>query len=226
MDNLEKVLEEEIKNERVENTANIIYTLLVFISLAFILRGTYLLTDKTIFSFKCSHSSEMGATVKLKPISRFSRKEAANEIYAFARSYVLCAFPRNIGSAKSCYEYVARHTKKRSIKKRYEAFVDDFDVIKNRFERGMIDEFSPKSSNEYRIEKKDSGNVWVFEIDGILNKRKSLLEEDRGVVTLRLTISYSNAEEEGSYTGLYIEDFEILHLKNIITGEYRDVLEE
>jgi hypothetical protein len=224
MNKLEKSVNEKIKEEKIDQISKIVFTIILIICATFIIRGLSLLNDETILVFECASSKEMGATVKLKPASRFNKDQTSNALYGFARSYILCAFPRNIGMAKQCYEYIVRHTKDKNTKRKYSAFLNDEKVLNTRYQQGMVDEFSPKSSNEYILEKLNGTNTWVFEIDGFLNKRKSTIDEDRGVVKLRLTISFSDAEESGSYTGFYVQKFEILHLKNIVTGEFRDVL--
>lgn len=192
----------------------------------FCLLSSYsLVTDDSIQIFLCPTVREMDAPVAIRKISSATAYEAENYIRGFVRQYVRALYPKNSMEAKEHFKFVYEH----SIgKARYDygGFLKDFEKIGKELDNGRVTDFFPAKptadADSMRISKK-SDNKWVVEIDGFLNDKKSLVEDDRGIITLRLNVFKEYARLGGSRSGLYVESFEITTMSDAVSDVKKEV---
>lgn len=223
MSDLKDILKEEIEVNKLKKIELLYIGIIVGLCLFFVLRGVSLRSDESITTYKCPDKYEKDSTVLLEKITEVSRENMEDEIRSFARKYIQALYPKNGKEAEEFYKYIIRHTKSEGVRREYIAYQGDIEKISKKLDNGAVTEFFPKNSQSYQIRKKDNELAWVYEIEGYMNNRITAMQDDRGVVTLRLTISLGEASRSGSYSGLYVDKYEILHMEDVVTKDVKNV---
>lgn len=220
---LKEIIKEETAYEKFLRIEKIYIGIVLGLCLFFIVRGIHLRNDDSITVYKCPDSYLQDFTIKLKKTSDFNQSDLEDEIRSFMRKYIMALYPKNKNEAVVFFDFIVRHTSNDKIKSEYRAYQEDIEGIADNLEKGQITEFFPKNSSQYQISKVGSELKWIFQIEGYLNNRQSLLKDDRGVVTLRFEIVAKEATSKGSYNGLYVEEYEILHMEDVISKDIKNV---
>lgn len=214
------------KAKRKYEATELMFSVSTFVLLLFIvIRAINLYTDDTLVSYRAPETTEMGAPIKLTQLEQLKPNEIQNMIYDFSRLFIRSLYPKNSDEAKFHYDYIVRHTTDYDLKNEYQSYLDSVDDVGVQLDSGRFKEFFPLNSLDFRIRKVDGEKEWVFEIDGFLNNRISMIEESRGVVTMRLTIEYLKPSSKGSYSGWYVKDLEILTLRDVVANNKENIKE-
>lgn len=182
-------------------------------------------SDDEIQAFVCPVTKEMDAPVSLKKINDIGAYEAENFLRGFVRQYVRALYPKNSSEAPEHYQFIKLHSvgKEREI---YSGFLKDMERIGRELDQGKTTDFFPmkpiSDPESIRMSQVDS-TTWVVEIPGVMNNRISALEDDRGIVTLRLEVVKDKARLGGSYSGLYVKSLDILTMTDSVSGNKKSV---
>lgn len=214
------------KAKKKYEASELIFSVSTLVLLLFIVvRAVRLYSDDTLVSYRAPEVTEMGAPIKLVQLEQLSPDKIQNMIYDFSRLYIRSLYPKNSNEAEFHYNYIVRHTTDYDLKNEYQSYLDSIEDVGVQLDSGKFKEFFPLNSLDFRIRKIDGTKEWVFEIDGFLNNRISMMEESRGVVTMRLTIEYSRPSSKGSYSGWYVKDLEILTLRDVVANNKENIKE-
>lgn len=214
------------KTKRKYEATELMFSVSTIVLLLFIVtRAIKLYSDDTLVSYRAPEVTEMGAPIRLVQLEQLSPNELQNMIYDFSRLFIRSLYPKNSKEAKFHYDYIVRHTTNYDLKNEYQSYLDSLDDVGVQLDSGRFKEFFPLNSLDFRVRKIDNEKEWVFEIDGFLNNRISMIEESRGVVTMRLTIEYLRPSSKGSYSGWYVKDLEILTLRDVVANNKENIKE-
>lgn len=179
-------------------------------------------TDDQIQVFKCPVMREMDAPVAMKKISDVDEYEAEVFIRGFVRQYVRALYPKNSSEAEGHFKFITQHSLGNQ-KVLYAGFLKDHVKIGQDLDNGRTTDFFPVNSLDMRISKNSLSDSWIVEIDGYMNNRTSALEDDRGVVTLRLEVVKDKSRLDGSYSGLYVSNVDILTMTDAVANNKKSV---
>ncbi len=222
---IQEILKDDLGREKFQGIERAFIAVLIALCLFFIGRGISLRNDTEITVFKCPSHHKQDSTIKLKRINNFSSDEFEDEIRSLIRKYVQALYPKNEREALEYYKFITRHTVEGNLRSQYLAYIKDFPKIKRQFRQGKIVEFFPVDSSKYQIHKINNELEWVFEIEGYMNNRQDRSRDDRGIVTLRFNVMLGKANSEGSYSGLYVKKYSILHMEDVVAKDIKDVKE-
>lgn len=223
--NLSEIAELEETKRKYETTEIVFSFSTIFLLLFIVARAVTLYSDDTLVSYRAPEVVEMGAPIKLTQIEQVEPDKLQNMIYDFSRLFIRSLYPKNSKEAKFHYDYIVRHTTNYDLKNEYKSYLESVDEVGVQLDSGRFKEFFPLNSLDFRIRKIDEKKEWVFEIDGFLNNRISMIEESRGVVTMRLVIEYLKPSTNGSYSGWYVKDIEILTLRDVVANNKENIKE-
>ncbi len=187
-------------------------------------RGIYLRNDDSLIAYRAPDMREMGAPIRLQKIEELRADQIQNMLHDFVRKYIRALYPQNSKEADFLYKYVVRHTRDPRLLREYKSYLQSLESIGEALDKGKTMVFSPVNSLDVRMrKKKDRERAWIIEVDGFLNNRLSLSEEDRGIVTLRFEVAYDRPSLEGSYSGWYVDKYDILTIRDAVANNVENV---
>lgn len=186
-----------------------------------------LVSDESLQVFACPTSRELDAPVAMKRLRDFGSRDVEAYIRGFVRRYVRSMYPKNSQEASYMYKWVANHSLG-NLKIKYRGYDNDHEKIGDDLDNGKSTDFFPARATAdkdgFRISKKDGYDTkWVVEIEGFLNDRKSMVNDDRGVVTLRLHIELGEVLLHGSQSGLYVSEVEITNMYDPVSNGIKKI---
>lgn len=174
-------------------------------------------TDDSVVFVQCPRQFNLDRPVIMKKMEDASNLQLDNWIRSFAINFAMKLHPRTKEDAQPFFEYIKNHTQG-YIQKKYEARLSDIEEIAKDISIGNKRKFYIKNSNNIQIRKiKGKNTQWKVVIQGYLHS-KSLANLEKTQPRIEMVISpvkptIYNPE------GLLVENFEIIHIKDTISGE-------
>lgn len=186
-----------------------------------------LVTDDSLQVFNCPQARELDAPVAMKRMRDFSQQNVEMYLRGFTRRFIRAMFPKNSTEASYMYKWVANHTEGK-LRSEYLGYDDDHVKIGNELDSGRSTDFFPAKASAHkdgvRISSvKGNSGRWVVEVEGFMNDRKSMIQDDRGAVILRLYVFTGDVKLNGSQSGLYVDKIEIISLTDPVSGSEKTI---
>jgi hypothetical protein len=224
-DEKNKVTSDELKELREKDSQEIKLAkalgLLVALVLLSIVHNFYSIfqmwTDDSVVFVQCPRQFTLDRPVIMKKMSDSSNLQLDNWVRSFAINFTMKLHPRTAEDAEVFFEYIKNHTEGYNQKK-YEARLNDIEDIKKQIKIGNRRKFYIKNSNEIQIRKiKGQVTKWKVVIFGYLHS-KTLTGLEKTQPRVELIIrpvkpTIYNPE------GLLVESFDIIAIKDAISGE-------
>lgn len=178
------------------------------------------LNDDELQVYSCPVNYFQDAPVVLNEIKHESVDSVEKYLRGFIRQYLRSIYPKNSNEAKDMYLFAGNHSTG-GLRQKYLSMAKDHKMIGKELDSGRYTDFFPAGpiteKNSINISMKSEG-VWSVEIEGYLNDKKGEKRDDRGAVTIKLTVEKGEAKLNGSYSGLYVSSFDIIAVKDQISG--------
>lgn len=220
LDELEEV---EKEKERFSSFEIIYLTIVIAVGVSLLSRIYFLYSDDALIAYKAPEVTEMGAPIKLTRVTELPSDRLHNMLHDFTRQYIRALYPKNSLELEHHYNFIIKHTRNKKLLNEYLGYLEDKEAIGSELDLGKVTWFSPVNSLDLRIRKKQNQKAWIVEIDGFLNNSISSLKDDRGIVTLRFQMTYDRPSSEGSYSGWYVTDYEIITTTDPIANNQKNV---
>lgn len=191
---------------------------LVLLSIAHNFYSMYQMwTDDSVVFVQCPRQFNLDRPVIMKKMDDASNLQLDNWIRSFAINFAMKLHPRTAEDAEPFFEYIKNHTEGYR-QKTYEARLSDIEEIEKEITIGNKRKLYIKNSNDIQI-RKLPGEVarWKVVIYGYLHST-SQAQKEKTQPRIELTV---RATKPTIYNpeGLVVEDFEIIQIKDVISGE-------
>lgn len=212
---IEKRVEEDINITRISVTIG-----LFILIIGFHIHSIYkTISDKTIAVFACPSEFNNDGVVKLTPLSKLDYTKLDTHIKSFVLKYANALHPRYEEDVEPYTKFIFDHSTG-SIRKEYEARLDDSEEIKTQVRNGTYSKFYMKPLSYTKIRKIDNTindrDEWVVEIPGFLHK-KSEMSVIKSQPTLRLNVILGDRTTDNP-EGLYVISKVLERIKDPISG--------
>lgn len=186
-----------------------------------------LVTDDSLQMFACPQARELDAPVAMKRLRDFSQQNVELYLRGFARRFIRSMFPKNSTEASYMYQWVADHSSGR-LRSEYLGYANDHEKIGQALDSGRSTDFFPAKASAHKDGIRISAvsgksGAWVIEVEGFLNDRKTMMQDDRGAVILRLLVYSGDVKLNGSQSGLYVDQVEIVSLTDPVAGNEKTI---
>ena len=219
--------ERQILSEKTDGGHLVVIGLAIGVVIFCLWTSYKLIRDDSLQIFSCPESRELDAPVAMKRIRDFGSSNVEIYLRGFTRQFLRAMHPKNSTEASYMYKWLADHTTGR-LHSEYLGYDNDHVKIGQALDQGRSTDFFPARPSAHkdgiRISKvKGSSDRWIVEVGGFLNDRKTMIQDDRGAVNIRLSVFLGEAKLNGSQSGLYVSKIEILSLTDPVADNVEAV---
>lgn len=178
------------------------------------------INDDELQVYSCPANFYQDAPIMLTKIEHEDVDAIEKYLRGFIRQYVRAIYPKNSTEAETMYRFAGNHSKG-VLRQTYLGMASKAKDIGSELDGGRFTDFftvTPITEKNTIIISKKTDNSWSIQIEGYLNDKKGITNDDRGAVTLKFVVEKGEAKLGGSYSGLYVTSFEIIAVKDYVSG--------